>query len=91
MIEIVILVLIYRRIAALAASKNRSSAFGWFGVAGWILGELLGAALAVAAGARGIGGLYLGALPGALLGAVIAYVIVDRLPGRAGLDAAAFD
>lgn len=91
MIEIFIIIMIYRKLASVAALKGRSSAFGWIGVLGWVSGEILGAIVAAMLGGRGLGGIYVGALAGALLGLGIAWTIVSRLAPAPSIEASAFD
>jgi len=90
MIEIFILISVYRALARRAEEKGRSRAFGWLGVGLWIIGEILGVVIGVAAGRSGLS-VYLFALPGALLGLGLAWFAVSRLDQVESVDARTFD
>ena len=79
MLEILFLIWFCKKLAAIARDKNRSGSWGALGALGWIGGEVSGFVLAYKAGSVGMGG-YGYALLGAILGATIAYVIVQALP-----------
>lgn len=89
MIEIIVLVLFCRHLAAKAAAKGRSKAWCLLGAGFWIGGEMFGGC---------IGGLtdagaatYCFALCLAAIGAGIAYVIVNALPVVDGFDPTGLD
>jgi hypothetical protein len=87
MLEILIVIALYRNISAKAEAKGRSGGgYGCMVVLFWLGGEVLGAiAAAVLSTAKNGGGepnmlfVYGGALVGAIIGATIAFVIVGSL------------
>ncbi|MCA9518988.1 MAG: hypothetical protein KC635_28835 [Myxococcales bacterium] len=90
MIEIVILIVLYKRLAEVAERKGRARSWGWLPVGLWIFGELLGVGLATAM-RGGNGTMYLMGLGFAGVGAAIGGYVVSRLEGRVPVDTEAFD
>ncbi len=84
MLEIFFLRWFVRKLAAIAKAKGRSGGWGGLGAAMWIGGEIsgfvIGGILDAGPGGYGI------ALLLAVLGAVVAYVIVNALASRAPAD-----
>jgi hypothetical protein len=79
MLEILIIWQLAKSIGKTAAAKGRSSgAYKALLVLCWIGGEIVGAILAVLAGAAG-GALYLGAIVGAIVGAISAFAIAKSV------------
>jgi hypothetical protein len=92
MLEIIILVLLTKKLKAIAVAKGRSGGWAALGPLCWIGGEILGAVLGMAFGMSELS-LYGGALAGAAIGAAIAWVVVnglssndDALASNVGLD-----
>lgn len=90
MIELAILMLLYRRLADVAQRRGRARAWGWLAVGLWIVGELLGLAIAILARAEA-GGTYLSSLFCAALGGAVGAYVVSRLEVRVPIDTSAFD
>lgn len=86
MLEILILVRIYKSLAEMAQKKGRAGTWGLLGVLFWIVGEVLGVVIGmemdIGAAAYGI------ALGCAVVGVLIAYFIVKNLDGLPELDRA---
>ena len=90
MIEILVLIRFCKHLAAMARGKGRTGNWAVLGVVGWIGGEILGAAIGIAAGADDMTP-YLIALVGAVAGATIAYFAVrglSEIPPDNGLPTA---
>lgn len=90
MLEILILVRLCKKLAAMAREKNRPGSWGALGAILWIGGEIGGAVLGVGVDADGMTP-YVYALVGAILGTVSAYFIVKSLvpiPEDTGLPVA---
>ncbi len=82
MLELLFLIWFSKKLSALAAGKGRSKWWAALGACFWIGGELMGfivgALLGLDMGAYGIAILF------AIVGAVIAYFVVNALPAQAG-------
>jgi len=81
-IEIFLMIMFYRKLGDQAEDRGRTRAWGWLGVALWIVGEILGAVLGAALD-RGTGLTYLFALLGAAGGVLYASAYVRRLSSLA--------
>ena len=90
MIELAILLVLFRRFGDVAARKGRSRSWGWLPAGGWIAGELVGLAVAIAAGASQ-GATYLAGIGAAVVGAIVGGVMVARLEERRPVDVEVFD
>ncbi len=81
MLEILLLRVIYRKLAVIAEGKNRNRAWAWLGVVLWIGGEVLGVWVA-SPRAHTLVDVYVAALGGAALGVASAFAIVSALRVR---------
>ena len=77
MLEILLLIFISRKLAAIAQEKGRAKGWGALGVGFWILGELMGfivgGAMNLGAGAYGVALVFAG------IGAAVAFAVVKGL------------
>lgn len=81
MIELLVLFFLNRHLADTAMDRGRYSVWGWLGVALWLVGEAIGAVVAVALGLHPVVA-YGVMLLTAAIGATIAYSIVHNLEIR---------
>ncbi len=81
MLEILLLRVIYKKLAAIAEGKNRARAWAWLGVVFWIGGEIIGVWFG-SPRAQTLIDLYVVALVGAVLGGASAFAIVSALGAR---------
>jgi hypothetical protein len=79
MLDIVIGILLCKRLAAMAREKGRSAGWAALGALFWFGGEVTGAVIGAIAGDGELVGTVLGAFAMASVGAVIAYLIVKSL------------
>ncbi|NJK33210.1 MAG: hypothetical protein HC927_12840 [Deltaproteobacteria bacterium] len=83
MLEIIVLVIFAKKLAEIAQNKGQSRGWAALGVAGWIVGEILGGVIGFIVLGDGFGP-YMFALLGAALGAGVAYMIVNNLSAAPG-------
>ena len=79
MIEIIIIIVLARKLAEVADSKGRSKGWAALGPGLWILGEIIGAVVGLIISGDQGAGMYVFALVGAAVGAGVAWAIVNNL------------
>lgn len=78
MLEIILMIVLTRKLVEDAKAKGRSGWWGALGVAGWLIGEVLGGIVGLLLGLDGFA-VYIPALIGAFIGYFVARVIVSNL------------
>lgn len=81
MLEIILMIVLTRKLVEDAKAKGRSGWWGALAVAGWLTGEILGGVVGFLLGLEGFA-LYVPALIGAGLGYLVARIIVSNLSNK---------